>query len=111
MVDFGSLAGRGTYVGTEPQESMQITNGGLENLKINSVTKNGDPEFRFEGPLSTDIKGKQTTFIRVFFKPSSAKRFTGSLVIDSNTEVTGDRTNPLTIQLQGDGAIAPDGGI
>src|SRR6476661_10813264 len=62
-VDFGSLAGRAVFVGTEPQDSMQITNGGLDNLKINSVTKEGDPEFRIEGPLQTDLKGKQTTFI------------------------------------------------
>lgn len=111
IVDFGSLAGRGTYVGTEPEESMQIKNGGLETLKINSVTKQGDPEFRFEGPLSTEVKGKQTTFIRVFFKPTSAKRFTGSLTLDTNSEVTAERPNPLTIQLQGDGTNPPDAGM
>lgn len=111
MIDFGSLAGRGVYIGTEPQESMQITNGGLDDLKINSVTKQGDPEFRFEGPLETTVKGKQTTFIRVFFKPTSVKRFTGKLLIDTNAEVKTDKPNPFEVQLQGDG-VQPgsDGG-
>ena len=76
-----------------------------------STASQGDPEFRFEGPLSTEVKGKQTTFIRVFFKPTSAKRFTGSLTIDTNSEVTADRPNPLTIQLQGDGTNPPDAGM
>src|SRR5262245_16409560 len=72
-IGFGTEFGNATYVGTSPQESLLIKNMGLDNLVISSVDKSGDAVFTLEGPLSNELKGKESTFIRVFFTPTTAK--------------------------------------
>src|SRR5262249_847363 len=74
-IDFGPSLGYAVYVGTAPQESLQIHNGGSSNLLITSATLSGDPEFTMDGPLSMQVAGLQNTFIRIIFRPTSTKVF------------------------------------
>ena len=85
-IDFGQSLGFATYVGTAPQESLQIHNGGISDLLITSATLSGDPEFTMDGPLSMRVTGLQNTFIRIIFAPSSAKVFSTTLTIVSNAQ-------------------------
>ncbi len=96
-VDFDSLGfgqefGTGTYIGTEPPRSLSITNGGITDLVLESVTTNGDPAFRYvaswDGGIGVGavIKGKQKAFMTVYFKPAQAKAYTGNITIKSNAE-------------------------
>ena len=106
---FGQEFGSGAFIGTKPTDSIQITNGGLENLEISSATYSGDQAFTAEGPLKMTLKGKETTFIRVIFTPTAEKLYTGSLLIVSNAE-SNTKSSPMkTIGISGRG-FAPDGG-
>lgn len=104
---FGWEFGSGTFIGTKPQESLYIQNGGLENLKISSVDQSGDKEFTFEGPTKMELKGLERTFIRVVFAPTAEKAYRGELTIRSNAE----NTPQQVISLSGCGVKAStDGG-
>ena len=83
---FGLEYNSATFIGTRPQDSIQISNGGLDDLIITSTTLSGDPVFTIEGPLKTTIKGKETTFIRVVFAPTAEKEYKGEILIVSNAE-------------------------
>lgn len=109
---FGQEFGSGTYIGTAPADSIQITNGGLADLTIESAVLSGDPEFTMEGPLKTTLKGKETTFIRVVFTPKLEKVYSGSILITSNAEEnTMTKSTPKkTIGLSGRGFKKEDGG-
>lgn len=129
-MDFGESNGEAVFVGTSPQESLILSNQGLENLTFN-VTKTGDPEFIMDPPLKTELKGKEQTFLRVVFCPTSApgrdggtKLFTGEISIDGNHEVIPPSTlpdggshpgwpNPVRIELRGRSLPSdlPDGGL
>ena len=78
---FGQEFGSATFIGTQPQDSIQISNGGLEDLTL-SATYSGDPAFSIDGPLKTTLKGKEHTFIRVIFAPVQEKIYTGSIAIN-----------------------------
>lgn len=118
-MDFGVADGTAVYVGTAPQESLIISNEGLENLRINSVTKTGDTAFELDQPLKSELKGKERTFLRVIFRPTSApadggtREYSGALSIDANHEVTTEWPNPLQIDLRGRAVRPqlPDGGF
>jgi hypothetical protein len=88
---FGQEFGSGVYIGTVKTDTIQLTNGGLEDLVFESALYTGDQAFVPEGPVKTTLKGKQTTFIRIFFTPTAEKVYTGSLMIVSNAE-----DNPAT---------------
>lgn len=94
-IGFSQEFGSGTFVGAKPQESLLITNGGLENLVINSVSLTGDSQFSVDGPspcLNTDggvpceVKGKGRTFIRIIFAPTQERNYSASITINSNAE-------------------------
>ena len=48
---FGQEFGSGVYIGTMKTDSIQIQNGGLEDLKIDSAAYTGSQAFVAEGPL------------------------------------------------------------
>jgi hypothetical protein len=87
---FGQEFGLGTYVNTEPIESLYIENQGQQPLEITEVTKSGASEFKFalpeqptaEKPVRLEY-GKRT-FIQVSFKPTRAQKYEGKLLIKSN---------------------------
>jgi len=101
-IDFGQSLGFGVYVGTAPQESLQIHNGGSSDLVITSATLSGDPAFTMNGPLSMRVTGLQNTFIQIIFAPSSARVFNTTLTIVSNAQNAPNKT----IAISGKG-VAP----
>src|SRR4051794_17131973 len=67
------------FIGTKPQQSLVIENGGLTELSIASATLSGDPAFTLEGPDKNPLKGKEHAFLRIIFTPTQVKTYTGSL--------------------------------
>lgn len=110
-IGFGQEFGTGTYIGTEQQRSLAITNGGIADLVLESVTNTGDSAFRYSGSWdggigeAAVIKGKQKAFVTVYFKPTAAKAYTGTIDIKSNAENAPDKS----IAVSGCG-VPTDGG-
>lgn len=109
---FGQEFGSGVYIGTTKTDSIQLMNGGLEDLKIESAVYSADPSFVAEGPLKLTLKGKETTFIRVTFTPTAEKVYTGSILIVSNADTNAtNKSAPMkTIGISGRGIKPGDGG-
>jgi len=109
---FGQEFGSGVYIGTMKTDSIQIQNGGLEDLKIESAAYTGDQAFVPEGPLKLTLKGKETTFIFVLFTPTAEKVYNGSILIVSNAETNATtKSSPMkTIGISGRGFKPGDGG-
>lgn len=93
---FGLEFGRGTYIGTSPQESLLVENGGLEDLVFSSVTLTGDPAFKHEGPSKDRLKGRERGYIRVIFTPTQLKDYAATLTLSSNAENTPTKTIAIT---------------
>lgn len=90
-VDFASR-----FIGTEPQISLGLRNDGLNDLVISGVDKTGDSAFTMTGPIETTVKGLDVTFIRITFRPTAVRTYSGSLTIHSNAENTPNQTVELT---------------
>ncbi len=97
---FGQEFGSGVFIGTMKTDSIEIQNGGLDDLKIETATYSverdpdggiGEDAFTIEGPPKTTLKGKERTFIRIVFTPKGEKIYRGSVLIVSNAE-----DNPAT---------------
>ena len=98
----------GTFIGTSVPEPLRIKNGGLEDLKVSSVTFSGDSAFTVNtepSMLPADIKGNKNLFINVFFAPTEAKLYTGKITVQSNAE----QSPSLEFQVSGCG-VPRDGG-
>lgn len=87
-IGFGQEFGSGTFIGARPQESIIITNGGLTDLVISSVTTSGPDRAAFEvtPPPETTIKGLDYTAVRVVFAPTEARCYAMDMNIQSNAE-------------------------
>jgi len=117
---FGTEFGRpGVFIGSSLPNSVIVMNKGLEDLKIDDFVLSGDNAFfmHVEGqtcrevpprgndcdPLSSilpvNVKGKQQTFVEVFFTPSAVRVYSGAINIKSNAENVMD----LQIKLCGVG--------
>lgn len=84
------------YVGQKPTQGLEIGNGGLENLLIESATLSGDSAFSLSGPTGTEVKGKQHVFVQVTFSPTAAKSYSSTLTIKSNAENAPTKTVPVS---------------
>jgi hypothetical protein len=132
---FDTQFASGTVVGMSPTNSVTITNAGLSDLSITDVVKSGDSQFfmrledqacRATPPQTPDcdptssvlpktVKGKQNTFIQVFFTPTDVKVYRGVINIKSNAENVKDleiRLCGIGIRSGADGGSPeiPDGG-
>lgn len=110
---FGQEFGSGAFIGTMKSDSIQITNGGLETLTIQSAAYTGDPAFVVEGPIKLTLTGKTTTFMKVTFTPTAEKVYTGNILIVSNAENNAmTHSSPMkSIGISGRGfKFNPDGG-
>jgi hypothetical protein len=87
----------GTFIGAAPQGTIQLQNKGTQTVNITSVSLTGDSAFSslnvaFAGdaglspPIS--IPGEKTAFLSVFFTPTAAKQYTGTITIASNSQTT-----------------------
>jgi hypothetical protein len=105
LVGFGTENGYGTYVGTSPEDSLDIKNGGTDDLIISSVSIAGDRAFTYTGPQPLRIAGLQHAFVAFYFTPTSPGPYSGAFTINSNAA-----NFPVkTIDLRGR-AYLPDGG-
>ncbi len=133
---FGTEFNRpGVYLNASLANNLIVMNKGLSDLKIDDVTISGDDVFfmHVEGqecsmlppkgmacsPLSNilpvTVKGKQQTYVEVFFTPRDVRVYSGAITIKSNA----DNVKNLEIKLCGVGIKSigdggeferPDGG-
>jgi hypothetical protein len=109
-IGFGMEFDSGTYIGTKPQESISISNEGLEDLIISAIElTSGAPEFSIMrlGTPPITVKGAMRTYLQIYFEPMAVRMYSGNIRITSNA----DNQPTLDIALSGRG-IAPvtDGG-
>jgi hypothetical protein len=92
---FGQEFGSGTFVGTEPTESLQISNGGQDTLTITSATLSGPDVAAFTqmGPASMTLKSGEQTFVQLVFTPTMSKVYDATLTIVSNADPAVSMTN------------------
>lgn len=109
-VGFNQEFGGGTFIGTKPQQSLSISNEGIEDLVISEITKSGDGAFTMmaEKALPTTVPGAQRSYVQIYFEPTEAKDYAGKITITSNA----DNYKTLEIGLSGRGIVPPtnDGG-
>jgi hypothetical protein len=108
---FGQEFGSGTRIGTKPQDSLIIRNGGLADLNITNVSFTGDSEFQITtepATLPTGVKGNKYFYIRVIFSPTEAKRYSGTITMASNAENSPSKTFAVTgCGVPADGGSSP----
>jgi len=104
-VDFGSSAGLGTYVGTSRSDSLDIKNGGIQDMVVNSISVSGDSAFTYttSQPLPYTVPGLQHLFVTFYFAPTAAKMYSGSATIVS----TASNAPSKTVSLSGQGVAPP----
>ncbi|MFZ5441572.1 MAG: hypothetical protein ACOZQL_16315 [Myxococcota bacterium] len=88
-IGFGLEFNSGAYIGTKPQDTLVIRNGGIADLNVESVSLSGDSAFS----LTTDpttfpavIKGNERLLMRVVFAPTQGKLYTGKITVTSNAD-------------------------
>jgi centrosomal CEP192-like protein len=84
-----------TFVGTSRQSTVAITNKGLDDLVISSLTLTGDSAFHKYSPTDgttnptlMTVAANKTSYFAIVFAPGSATSFTGNVNIQSNAENT-----------------------
>jgi hypothetical protein len=106
---FAREFGSGTFIGTKPQDTLSIRNGGTNDLTIDSVTLTGDSAFTLTTEPATvpaTIKGNKYFYMRVVFAPTQAKLYTGKITVTSN----GANYPTREFDLSGCG-VPTDGGV
>jgi hypothetical protein len=92
---FGLEFRTGVTIGTAPQRTIDIRNGGTANLVVESASRTGDGAFRsdlgYELPdggqgstLPATIRGGDHLFIRVIFTPTQPIPYSGQIAVRSN---------------------------
>jgi hypothetical protein len=109
-VGFAQEFGSGTFIGTRPQESIIIENGGLTDLVISGVTSSGADTSAFEvsGPTKTTLKGLERAYLRIVFAPTESRCYAMDMNIASNAE----NAPNATLRISGRGVpVGSDGGF
>jgi hypothetical protein len=104
-VDFGMSAGLGTYVGTSRSDSLDIKNGGIQDMVVNSISISGDSNFTYttSQPLPYTVPGLQHLFVTFYFAPTAARVYSASATIVSTAA-----NNPSkSVSLSGQGVAPP----
>jgi hypothetical protein len=102
-IGFNQIFGEGTYIGQSPNQALAITNNGLGDLHIKSITFSGDNVFTMTtvAPPPITLKGDQQTFVNVVFAPTESKMYTGKITINSDAENTMSSNGDLVIAVSG----------
>lgn len=97
------LAFDAQYVGVSASSSIAITNKGLDDLVLSSVTLTGDAVFRkFQptdgttNPTLSTIPANQSSFLVILFNPTAPGTFAGNVNIQSNAENTPSLDIPVS---------------
>jgi hypothetical protein len=109
MVGFGTESGLATYIGQVPQDSLDIKNGGSQDLVISGFSLAGDNAFTYvtsATPLPFTVAGLQHTVVSFYFRPTAARMYSATFTITSNATNTPSKV----IDLRGQGVNPPDGG-
>jgi hypothetical protein len=82
-----------TFVGQSKQATIAITNKGLDDLVLTSLTLTGDSVFRkfaptdgTTNPTLMTVPANKSSYFSLLFNPTVAGTFTGSVNIQSNAE-------------------------
>ena len=93
---FGLEFCSGTFIGSRPINALTLRNGGMDDLKLSSVTTSGDPAFKYTfswgSETSTVVKGNKNVFIQVEFAPTAGVAYSGSISVASNAENSPNKT-------------------
>src|SRR5258708_7188611 len=101
-VGFGSDSGFGAYIGTSRQDSIEIQNGGINDLVVTSLLLEGDSAFTYAtsaGSLPITIRGLQHVAVSFYFAPTAARAYSGTFTIASNA--TNAPSKVITLRGQG----------
>lgn len=86
QLNFGSDFNNAVYVDTEPQETVQLKNGGQELLTIASVTITGTDAGLFTAALTgQSVESLKKAFLTITYKPKAAGKHSAKAVIVSNS--------------------------
>jgi hypothetical protein len=96
LVDFGQQVGNVTYVGTSVANSVQIANDGSEDLKLQSVTLDGDDAFTMVGPDVDTVPWGTSALVTIYFTPPAAGDYSATVTIKSNAENAPEKTIPIS---------------
>ena len=104
-VDFGTGAGLGTYVGTYRSDSLDIKNGGIEDMVVSGISIDGDSGFTYitSQPLPYTVRGLQHLFVTFYFAPSTARAYSATATIAS----TASNAPTMAVGLRGQGVAPP----
>jgi hypothetical protein len=115
---FSREFGSGTLIGTAPQDTLAIRNGGLADLSITSATVSGDSAFTLTTVPDTfpaTIQGNTYFYMRVVFTPTQPKLYTAKITVSSNAQNFPTREFDLSgCGIPADGGSSPcyrDGGM
>src|ERR1043165_6558120 len=109
---YGLETAEAVYIGQSKKQTLQISNEGTTDLKIESITVSGDNVFSIQPLMDPPItvKGAQHTFIQAFFAPKAVRTceimpvsatdcYIGDITIVSNA----DNQKTLHVALSGSG--------
>lgn len=98
-------AGLGTYVGTSRSDSLDIKNGGIQDMVVSGISISGDSAFTYttSQPLPYTIPGLQHLFVTFYFAPTAARVYSASATIVS----TAANDPSKTVGLSGQGVAPP----
>ncbi|HVE87612.1 MAG TPA: choice-of-anchor D domain-containing protein [Myxococcales bacterium] len=94
--DFGKW-----YVGQAPQSSLAITNKGLDDLVLTSVTLTGDSAFaKYQSatanPTLTTIPANKSSYLVLVFTPPAVGTYAGNVNIQSNAQNAPSQDVPVS---------------
>ena len=102
-LQFGTEYGSAVFVGTRPQEALQLKNGGQEDLAVASVSVQGADAALFTATLDRSVaRDGERVFVLVTYAPTAPGAHAAQLVIASNAE----NAPSLAVGLTG-AAVAP----
>lgn len=115
---FAQEFGSGTFIGSRPQDTLSVKNGGIADLVITSANYSGDSAFMVTtepASLPATIKGNKYFFMRVVFAPTEARAYSGKITVQSNAEKSPSIEFAITgCGVPTDGGTSPcyrDGGM
>ena len=100
-VDFGTSSGLGTYVRTSRTDSLDIKNGGTQDMLVSGISISGDSGFTYttSQPLPYTVPGLQHLFVTFYFAPAAARAYSATATITSNA--SNDPSKAIGLRGQG----------
>lgn len=83
------------WYGNSDTAVLTLSNDGNETTTLSSITTD-DTAFYYVEPVPVRVKAKQSTILRVVFKPSAINSFNATLTVNSDAEDNGNITIPLS---------------